>query len=148
MRRVMLCVLSSLSAIALSACASLPQEARSKDGTPSTPALNLAASDAKVVRSATAMRKRPDPTTVHFIQGFDVPAAPGTTELLGRIWFKDVDAKTYVDYHPALHRDDTATRIVLFCLDTKERVSFPIYQDYYGPAPACSKDTEMVFAAQ
>jgi hypothetical protein len=110
-------------------------------------ATSMAAIDAPVAKSKTSL-KRPKPENLSFIQQKMGIVYSPLTELVGQIWFRDVDSKTFIDYKPNIRPNPSETRIVVQCLVTHEKMSFPVNNEFYGPAPACTKESDLVLAAE
>jgi hypothetical protein len=131
----------SLSLLGLSACAEYQDTAAKsvKD----QPLVASASTDSK---QRMLGHKRPRPDELQFVKGWNNYTINSQT--WGQIWFRNVDQKTYIEYKPFVREYVTETQIVVQCIENRMTISFPINGDYYGPAPACPKDTDLVLAAR
>jgi hypothetical protein len=126
--------------LALSACADMNDANRTKSPGP-------AYSDGTTPQTPSRTnKKRPDPQNLRFVQNFD-DYSP-LSELIGQIWLRNVDNKTFIDYKPRVRPHPTDTRIVVVCSVTHEKLTFPVDEDFYGPAPACREKSDLLLAAE
>ena len=130
----------SLSLLSLSACADY-QDMASK----SVKEQPLVASNAGDSKRQLG-HKRPRPEELQFVKGWNNYTINSQT--WGQIWFRNVDEKTYIEYKPFVREYATETQIVVQCIENRQTVTFPINGDFYGPAPDCPKDTDLVLAAR
>ena len=98
--------------------------------------------------NAGADPKRPDPSAVHFLDGYSNPNATGTTSVLGHLYFHRERDAINVEYRPAERPDPTATKIVVVCADNGARIDIPINHEYLGPLPVCNSLSKLRFAAE
>jgi hypothetical protein len=97
----------------------------------------------------TDVEKRPDPSSISFIDGYGESAiVPGTTRVMGRLFFHKVEGAVSVEYRPSQHPDPTATKIVLLCTDNAARIEIPIGKEYLGPVPSCPSLSHLKFASE
>src|SRR5689334_18444051 len=79
--------------------------------------------------AADVTAKRPDPSSIHFIQGLETGAAAGTDNVVGHLFFHRELGAINVEYKPSQWPDPSATKIVMLCTDNHARVEIPINQD-------------------
>jgi hypothetical protein len=130
----------SLSLLGLSACAEYQDTANK-----SVKDQPLVASNAGDTKRKLG-HKRPRPEELQFVKGWNNYTINSQT--WGQIWFRNVDQKTYIEYKPFVREYVTETQIVVQCIENRQTVTFPINGDFYGPAPTCPKDTDLVLAAR
>lgn len=92
--------------------------------------------------------KRPDPASLQFVDGFGESLAGGSAMIMGRLFFHRDHDVIMVEYQPSSRPDPTTTRIVMLCTDTGNRISFPISEQYLGPAPACRSFANLKFKGE
>jgi hypothetical protein len=110
--------------------------------------IGILAASIGVAAAADTVVKRPDPSTIHFIDGLGDTLAAGTSHVLGHLYFHQDQEKISVEYRAAETPDPTATKIVMLCGDTGARIAIPVSQNYLGPLPACGSLSTLKFLAE